>query len=151
MDSSLSVPRDVRRYASKGADVISLGLVSGPDSSVLETRCRVFLREFERERKTVNDVFLLNIVFHSPLSLKKPDFTGFTTGAFSRTKQTLLIAIAVPDSVPTFSLERVNEYIVTQLHDAVDFGASDLAKRSVAFNPAVYHAFIDHVVEKLPT
>lgn len=108
------------------------------------------MREFERERQTVSDVFLLNIVFHSPLSLKKADFTGFTTGVFSRTKQALLIAIAVPDDVPTFSHGNVDKYIVTQLHDAIDFGASHLAGRSVGLNPDVYHAFVDHVVQNVP-
>jgi hypothetical protein len=125
--------------------MISIGLVSGPHCSIFEERVRIFLEVFAENRKGLESVFFFNIVFHSPLSLKKADHEGMITGAFSRKKWGLLVAIAVPENIPSLNDRQVDNYIIEQLHKATDFGLNEAAKKNIHMNPVVYHAFIDEI------
>ena len=128
--------------------MISLGLISGPKDSELELKCRKYMALFERERKAFDDQFLINIVFHSPLSLRKADFSGMLKGAFSRSKQKILIAIAVESEVVTRDSELIQEYIVSSIHAAVSYAAVRLEEESISIMPDVYHRFVDETLSK---
>ncbi|MFI4851823.1 MAG: hypothetical protein ACIAZJ_22100 [Gimesia chilikensis] len=123
--------------------MISIGLVSGPRSSVFEEQCRIALKLFETKRKEIDSSGLVNVVFHSPLSLMKADFTGMKTGAFSKEKREILVAIAVPLSVTDFETADVVSYIHKQLHEAADFGIDFLEHHQLEVQRAEFHEFID--------
>ncbi len=129
--------------------MISIGLVSGPVSSVFEEQCRIVLTLFESKRNAVESEALVNVVFHSPLCLKKADHEGMAVGAFSKPKKKILVAIAVPMNVTTFENHTVVDYIHKTLHDAADVGIDHLERNKIGVKRESFHEFIDQTMNCL--
>ncbi len=129
--------------------MISIGLVCGPRSSNLEEQCSSVMELFERERTGKSDDGLVNVVFHSPLSLKKADHEGMIIGAFSRKDKKVLVAIAVPQAVIEYNESETLKYINESLHEAADHGLSFMASKEMHLNAEAFHRFIDETFKKV--
>jgi hypothetical protein len=69
----------------------------------------------------------LNVVFHVPGNMLKPEFVGVRTGIFSKSKSLLMVQVAIPESVPTDPMG----YLKGTVHSAIDEAVRWAAKRKV--------------------
>ena len=58
----------------------------------------------------------VNVVFHVPGSLSRPDWDGMRDARFSRKKKLLMVQVALPDEV--VSSDRAIHFIIEALHGA---------------------------------
>src|SRR5258708_38645485 len=71
-----------------------------------------------RERRDLRNVGSLDLVFHVPGSILKPEHAGLRTGRFSRKERMLQIQIAVPEDL--MASPGLRGYIVQSLRKAVE-------------------------------
>jgi hypothetical protein len=123
--------------------MVSIGLVSGPQSSGLEEYLRRLMPLFERQRAVRSGYGLVNVVFHSPLALRPADHSGLATGAFSRRDKKIVVAVAVPLEVVRSTPQELAQYVRSSLHAAVDHGLAAMATRGVNLHDEAFHEFVD--------
>lgn len=84
-----------------------------------------------RERHDPRAVGSLDLVFHVPGSITKPEHTGLRTGRFSKTERLLQIQIAVPEELmEAAGLRRV---LVTAIRDAISLAESRFRRAGIAY------------------
>lgn len=112
------------------AQPLSLGVIMGGatlvnkpwDSAIRELSIRI-----SEARKGVDASLNLNVVFHVPGNMLKPQFVGVRTGRFSKSRALLMVQVAVPEEVPPDPMA----YIKTAIHAAIDEAAQWALKRKV--------------------
>jgi hypothetical protein len=113
--------------------VLSLGVVLGGRTSAnaaWEAPLQVLMQEIERDRIGVESAISVNIVFHIPGRLLQPDFQGVRTGTFSRTKQLLMVQVALDESPP----RDVEKYLALKIFEALDAAESWAIMKRFATN-----------------
>ena len=128
--------------------MISVGLVSGPESSALEVQCRRIMKRFEKARVGKSEAGLVNVVFHSPLALIRADHEGLAIGAFSRQSKKVVVAVSVPEGLIASSDGELARYLQESLHQAADHGIEYMKSRHVKVGMESVHAFIDAVCQE---
>ena len=77
----------------------------------------------------------LNVVFHFPGSLLKPEHEGLRTGRFSKNDQGLLIQVAVPSSIAQCkNRSQVAQFMLQSIREAVDISMPRWKKHNIQFN-----------------
>lgn len=93
-----------------------------------------------------SDSGALDIVFHVPGSLLKPEFTGVRTAKFSRKERTLMLQIAVPD-------EQVHSpdihWLLDAIRDAVRLARPKFERAGIEYPEQEHLATVDRIQMQL--
>ena len=84
--------------------VLSLGSVVGgttPTNRAWRDAIRELTRRVIEERTDIDSPLNVNVVFHVPGNVIKPDFTGARTARFSKKDALLMVQVALPEGVPS--------------------------------------------------
>lgn len=75
----------------------------------------------------------LDVTFHLPGPILRPDYEGMRAGRWVKAKRLLVVQIAVPESI-SGDADAINEFLAISLRDAVDLAAKYLAQRKLALS-----------------
>jgi hypothetical protein len=89
-----------------------------------------------RERRDPRPVGSLDIVFHVPGSLLKPEHQGLRTGRFSTKERLFQIQIAVPEAL--MDSPHLRQFILDSIRQAIHLGAPRFAKHKIDYPLAEY-------------
>jgi hypothetical protein len=81
----------------------------------------------------------LNVVFHIPGNMLKPEFIGVRTGTFSKKMSLLMVQVAIPEALA----EDVPGYIKQATHLAIDEAARWAIKRRLEFDATLFHGIVE--------
>ena len=98
-----------------------------------------------------NDVFdqgALDIVFHIPGNVIKPDWKGARTGRISRKRKMLQIQIAVPESIVN-NASKLKEFIIKEVKEAILLGAPVLERSKIPFSSEDHMEIVNALQEDL--
>jgi hypothetical protein len=101
-----------------------------------------------RERNDPRDVGSLDVVFHVPGSLLKPEHAGMRTGRLSRKERMLQIQIAVPETLLA-STDGLRAFILAAIADAIDLGAQPFKRARITYPEAEYRAQLEELKRRL--
>ncbi len=102
-------------------------------------------REFS-ERVDPRPVGSLDIVFHVPGSLLKPEYTGLRTGRFSRKQRLLQVQVAVPEGADDGTLRA---FILQSIRQAILLAKPRFDKARIAYPEAEYLSQVDELEARL--
>jgi hypothetical protein len=85
----------------------------------------------------------LNVVFHVPGNMLKPEFVGVRTGIFSKSKSLLMMQIAIPEGVPTDPMA----YLKGTVQAAIDEAGRWAARRKVPIDISKLRQILDRAYE----
>ena len=113
---------------------ISLGAIfGGPESTEGQRVFRQMSSAFVALR-TAERPFL-NVVFHFPGSLLKPEHEGLRTGRFSKKDQGFMIQVAVPSSIAECEIRpQIAQFILQAIREAVEISKPRWTKHGIQFN-----------------
>jgi hypothetical protein len=130
-------------------ELLSLGLAVGgrsPSNELVQEALAALMRAVKERRGTYPNLGLrINIVFHVPGPLSKPDYEGVHARRLDRKKEYLLVHAAVPETV-TFS--DVPQYFVEVLQQTKSEALGYLQKRKIAVDTTQVMALIDDLVSR---
>lgn len=127
--------------------ILSIGVVAGGSRADTERLAKAATRlhkEIQRILPPLTpDDARLNVVFHVPGEILRPDYEGARSGRFERATNSLMVQVAVPES----SLGEVDERstLLSLLSLAVECASEFFATRGIAANLARH----DQVIAQL--
>ncbi|WP_333680495.1 hypothetical protein [Dyella sp.] len=89
--------------------------------------------------KTHTSPLKLNVVFHIPGNMLKPEFSGVRTGSYFKKLAALMVQVALPEELA----EDVPAYIEHVTHLAIDEAARWAVKRRLEFDAALFHDIVE--------
>jgi hypothetical protein len=103
----------------KKSRVLSLGWIVGGstdanrpwDDAIEELDIRI-----EKAAMNIEAPLNLNVVFHIPGNMLKPEFDGIRTGSFSKARALLMVQVALPEAAPADAMG----YLKSIVYDAID-------------------------------
>jgi hypothetical protein len=125
-------------------DVLSFGTVLGGateknrpwQEAVRNLRDRV-----SNIAKGVEAPLKLNVVFHIPGNLLKPDYSGMRTGRYSKSEAALMIQIALPEEVP----QDAASYVKEATSEAIELAGRWAEKRRVKIDTSILHDILEKI------
>ncbi len=75
----------------------------------------------------------VDVTFHLPGPILRPDYEGMRTGRWVKAKRLLVVQIAVPESI-SGDPDAISKFLATSLRDAVELAAEYLAQRKLGFS-----------------
>ncbi len=99
------------------------------------------------ERRDPRPVGSLDLVFHVPGSVLKPEFVGLRTGKFSRKERLLQIQIAVPEEL--LESPWLRRFVVDSIRSAVSLGGPKFAKAGILYPQDEYLGQVDELERRL--
>ncbi len=126
----------------EGAQTLSLGVIVGGatlankpwDAAIRDLSIRI-----GEARRGVEAPLNLNVVFHVPGNMLKPEFAGVRTGRFSKSRALLMVQVAVPEEVPSDPMI----YLKNTIHAAIDEAAQWAAKRKVPIDVSKLRSILE--------
>jgi len=95
-----------------------------------------------------SDAFDINIVFHVPGSIAKPDYSGVRTGRFSTKAKTLMVQVSVPEIL--IDSPELESFFHQSIIEAIAMAGKFFEKKKIQFNEADYLAIIEEMKRQLP-
>ncbi len=86
----------------------------------------------------------LNVVFHLPGRVVKPDYTGLRTGTFSRKQKTLMIQAAVPEPLVD---SNDTAFVFDVVREATQLAAPVSARANIPFAPEEFGNLLDRAMQ----
>jgi hypothetical protein len=110
--------------------VLSLGSIVGGstlankpwDNAIRDLTIRI-----REARRGIEAPLNLNVVFHIPGNMLKPEFKGVRTGSFSKSMALLMVQVALPEAPPS----NPKGYLKDVIHEAIDEAERWAVKRRV--------------------
>lgn len=124
---------------------LTIGMVTGgPEATAIDqTIRRVAVRISslqESHRFFDRSTGTLNAVFHLPGRVVRPDYAGLRTAKFSRKQETLMVQVAVPESIVDSSDDA---FVFGALRQAAKLAAPVFAKANIPFAPEEFETLLD--------
>jgi len=125
--------------------MISIGMVlGGPEHVGFDREVRKlmkFCRE-NRERGFIGSE--INVVYHVPGAVVKPDYVGVRTGTFSRKERCLMVQIAVAEEFAALDdTDQIRRYIFETADEAIGLGKTELERKGVHYDIETDRALLD--------
>lgn len=93
------------------------------------------------------DAFGVNIVFHVPGSIVKPDYSGIRTGRFSVKQKKLMVLISVPENL--MDSPELEPFFHKSMIEAVHLAKGFFEKKRIEFNEVEYLRIIQEMKDRL--
>lgn len=125
--------------------MISVGMVlGGPEHVAFDQEVRSFMRFCRENRERGFADSEINIVYHVPGSLGKPDYVGVRTGKFSRKERCLMVQIAVEEEFAALDdTKKIRQYIFETADEALGIGKSGLERKGLDYEIETDRALLD--------
>jgi hypothetical protein len=125
--------------------MISVGMVlGGPEHERFEQEVRELMRfcRENRERGFVGSE--INLVYHVPGSICKPDYVGVRTGKFSKKERCLMVQIAVEEDFAALDdTDQIRRYIYETADEAIGVGKTELERKGLEYEIATDRVLLD--------
>jgi hypothetical protein len=128
----------------EATEVLSIGSVVGaatPSNAAWREAIRNLTLGVSGARSGVESPLGLNIVFHVPGNILKPEFTGSRTGTFSRKRALLMVQVALPEETPPDA----SRHLIDAAHEAIDVAGQWADQRSIGVDVAALHAILNRL------
>lgn len=89
----------------------------------------------------------INIIFHVPGSIVKPDYQGVRTGRYSAKMRTLMVQVSIPESL--MESPELEPFLDKSILEAVAAAKDFFGKRKMNFNEGEYLKVIEEMRERL--
>ena len=89
----------------------------------------------------------INIVFHVPGSVVKPDYSGIRTGRFSVKEKTLMIQVSVPENV--MDSPELDSFFQKSMIEAIHLAKGYFEKKKLQFDEVEYLRIIQETRDRL--
>lgn len=89
----------------------------------------------------------INIVFHVPGSIVKPDYTGIRTGKFSAKLKKLMIQVSVPETM--LDSPELESFFHKSIIEAIALAGKFFERKKIEFVEADYFAVIEKMKRRL--
>jgi hypothetical protein len=125
--------------------MITVGaVIGGPECQRFDTQLRRFMRYCRENSQLGSNLAEVNIVYHLPGSIAKPDYTGVRLGRFSKAERTLMVQVGVEDEwIAAKDEEIILKYIHNSADEAIGLAKSELDRRGVPYDIEVDRRFLD--------
>ena len=125
--------------------MISIGaVVGGPECGFFDSHLSRFMGYCEDKRLEGTHSAEVNIVYHLPGSIAKPDYVGMRTGKFSKKELALMIQISVEEEwIASRDAEQVLRYIYETADEAIGIAESEFRKRGIDYGIEADRVFLD--------
>jgi hypothetical protein len=129
-------------------NMISIGSIIG-GGELTGSQIHRLIGRFCRALPSVQDPvpFDINIVFHVPGSIVKPDYSGIRTGRFSAKQRKLMILVSVPDNL--MDSPELESYFHKSMIEAVHLAKGFFGKKKIQFNETEYLRIIQEMKGRL--
>jgi len=116
--------------------MISIGaVIGGPECAFFDPLIRRFMKYCRENAKAGAPSVTVNIVYHLPGSINKPDYLGLRIGRFSTQGHCLVVQVAVEGELISSDDEAtVLQYIYDTADEALGLAKSDLERRGVQYD-----------------
>jgi hypothetical protein len=99
------------------------------------------------ERIEPRPIGSVDIVFHVPGSILKPEHVGLRTGSFSRKERMLQVQIAVPEEL--MESPDLRRFLLKSIREAIRLAEPRFAKAAIPYPLAEYLAQVDELERRL--
>ena len=116
--------------------MISIGaVIGGPECAFMDKYVRLLMGFFIDNRSVDTSSAEVNIVFHLPGSIIKPDYVGLRTGTFSKKRKKLMVQAAVEDEfIRSTSSEEVINYLVEVSDEAIGIAKNFFDRKNMDYD-----------------
>lgn len=124
------------------SQTLSLGWIIGGSTSANKSwnkAIRDLCDRIDDAGKGMDAPLNLNVVFHVPGNMLKPEFDGVRTGRFSKARSLLMVQVAVPEEVPVDPAG----YLRSAIRAAIDEAAQWAARRKVPIDVSKLYQVLD--------
>lgn len=97
----------------------------------------------------VDDSGSLDIVFHVPGSIVKPDYRGVRTGSLSKKERLLQVQIGVPPEMVSQDQGAVATFVLDSLREAIRIAEPRFDRASVPYRREEYERLVDRLERSL--
>ena len=124
---------------SEPAQVLSVGVIyGGPETQRWRDSIRDLSRLVVMLREGVQSQLNVNVVFHVPGSILKPEFDGVRTGSFRKRDSLLMVQVALPLDIHDDPASYLRDAMVS----AVDEAEAWAVRRRTGFDTAPLHELV---------
>ena len=125
--------------------MISIGVVhGGPEQLPLYKELGNFMRFCKENRTRGFQEAMINIVYHVPGTLLKPDYVGMRTGKFSKKERCLMVQVAVEEEFAALDdAKKIRQYIFETADEAIGIGKSFLERKGLDYEIEADRALLD--------
>jgi hypothetical protein len=125
--------------------MISAGMVlGGPEHVAFDREVRSFMRFCRENRSRGFARSEINIVYHVPGSLGKPDYVGVRTGRFSKKENCLMVQVAVEEEFASLDdAKKIRQYIFETADEAIGVGKSYLERKGLDYEIEIDRAILE--------
>lgn len=126
------------------AQALSFGSVVGgstPANRAWQDAIREISKSVVTARADVEWPLNVNVVFHVPGNILKPDFSGVRTGSFSKQDALLMVQVALPEDAPADPVA----YLKNAARAALDEAERWAQSRRIASDLSELRAILDRV------
>jgi hypothetical protein len=109
-------------------------VLGGPEHVRFEQEVRELMRFCRENRERGFAGSEINLVYHVPGSICKPDYVGMRTGRFSRKERCLMVQIAVEEDYAALDdTDQIRQYIFETADEALGLGKTELARKGLQY------------------
>jgi hypothetical protein len=100
-------------------EALSIGsVVGGPETTKWEAAITEVRRQVDEACVGITSPLKVNVVFHVPGSILKPDYEGVRTGSFFRKHGLLVVQVALPEEAPEDPAAHLRRAMVAAIAEA---------------------------------
>ena len=125
--------------------MISIGADhGGPEQLPFYKELGDFMRFCKENRARGFQGVMINIVYHVPGTLLKPDYVGVRTGKFSRKERCLMVQVAVEEEFAALDdAKKIRQYIFETADEALGIAKSFLDRKGINYEIETDRATLD--------
>jgi hypothetical protein len=125
--------------------MISIGaVVGGPECAAFDACLRGFMDFCDRYRAEGTETAEVNIVYHLPGSVWKPDYLGLRKAKFSRREKAQMVQVSVENEwIASSNTSNILRYIYDTADEALGIAKGELAKHGVEYDIDVDRRLLD--------
>jgi hypothetical protein len=125
--------------------MISVGMVlGGPEQVRFEQEVRELMRFCRENRERGFAGSEINLVYHVPGSICKPNYVGVRTGKFSKKERCLMVQIAVEEDFAALDdTDQIRRYIFETADEAIGVGKTELERKGLEYEIATDRVLLD--------
>lgn len=125
--------------------MISIGaVVGGPECDFFRSHLSRLSRYCSDNRTLGSDSGEVNVVYHLPGSIIKPDYTGLRTAKFSKKEKTLMVQVGVEEEwIASTDADAVLRYIYETVDEALGMAKGELDRRGIDYDLDADRKYLD--------
>lgn len=132
---------DLNQSENQGTGILSVSTLvggSGANCQAWQFAIKTFCHDIKKCIQGRTTPLKLDLAFHIPGNMLKPDFYGVRTGSYFKKMSILVVQIALPDEFPENALVHIRH----EAHQAIDESVRWAAKNHLEFDALLFHQVV---------